>query len=190
MLEPQWLTSVVGERLAIPDQERLVHLQLRRFAGCPVCNLHLRSLARRKAALDIAGIREIVVFHSRPEDLRKFVEDVPFALVADPDKRLYEAFGAEAGVRAMLDPRSWPTIARALLRATLGLFRGHPVPPIHPPGGRYGLPAEFLIDHDGRILACKYGQHVDDHWSADELIRLARVRSEQTGSHPRDSVRY
>jgi len=31
----------------IPEPDGLVHLQFRRFAGCPVCNLHLRSFASR-----------------------------------------------------------------------------------------------------------------------------------------------
>jgi hypothetical protein len=40
-------------------------------------------------------------------------------------------------------------------------------------GGRYGLPAEFMIASDGRIMAVKYGIHADDQWSADELLALA-----------------
>jgi hypothetical protein len=37
------LISVSGEPISMPDSHRLVHLQFRRFAGCPVCNLHLQS---------------------------------------------------------------------------------------------------------------------------------------------------
>ena len=36
------LVSVTGNRIAVPDPNRLAHLQFRRFAGCPICNLHLR----------------------------------------------------------------------------------------------------------------------------------------------------
>ncbi|NVB84948.1 MAG: AhpC/TSA family protein, partial [Kofleriaceae bacterium] len=36
------LVSLDGEPIEVPDPARLVHLQFRRFAGCPVCNLHLR----------------------------------------------------------------------------------------------------------------------------------------------------
>jgi hypothetical protein len=57
------LTSISGETVSIPDGAVLVHLQLRRFAGCPICNLHLRSLAERYEEISAAGIREIVVFH-------------------------------------------------------------------------------------------------------------------------------
>src|ERR1700735_4422763 len=38
---------------------------------------------------------------------------------------------------------------------------------------KLGLPAEFLIGADGRILAAKYGKIVDDHWSVDGVLNLA-----------------
>jgi len=37
-----------------------------------------------------------------------------------------------------------------------------------------GLPADFLVAQDGRILALKYGVHANDQWSVDELLSLAR----------------
>jgi hypothetical protein len=37
--------GVTGEKIQVPDPQRLVHLQFRRFAGCPICNLHLASSA-------------------------------------------------------------------------------------------------------------------------------------------------
>jgi hypothetical protein len=36
-----------------------------------------------------------------------------------------------------------------------------------------GLPADFLIGSDGRVLAAKFGRHADDQWSVDELLDLA-----------------
>ncbi|EUA90004.1 putative alkyl hydroperoxide reductase/ Thiol specific antioxidant/ Mal allergen [Mycobacterium ulcerans str. Harvey] len=35
-----------------------------------------------------------------------------------------------------------------------------------------GLPADFLIGSDGRVLATKYGNHADDQWSVDEPLDL------------------
>jgi len=48
------------------------------------------------------------------------------------------------------------------------------MPPVSPKGGSIGLPADFLIGPDGAVLACKYGDHAYDQWSADELLDLAR----------------
>ena len=41
--------TLAGEPITVPaatGDERLVHLQFRRFAGCPICNLHLPSVAQ------------------------------------------------------------------------------------------------------------------------------------------------
>jgi hypothetical protein len=35
------------------------------------------------------------------------------------------------------------------------------------------MPADFLIATDGAVVARKYGEHADDQWSVDELLRLA-----------------
>jgi hypothetical protein len=39
------------------------------------------------------------------------------------------------------------------------------------------LPADFLIGADGAVLAARYGAYVDDHWSVDHLLALARTRT-------------
>ena len=172
------LETVAGDALAIPDPERLVHLQLRRFAGCPICSLHLRSIAERHDEIAGAGIREVVVFHSPADELLGTEATLPFDVVADPDRRLYSELGVEPSARAVLDPRAWPAIARALTRAGRAIARKEqPPPPNHPHGGRLGRPGDFLIATDGRILACKYGTYAYDQWSVDELLATARRKS-------------
>ncbi|MET8833764.1 peroxiredoxin-like family protein [Micromonospora sp. NPDC004540] len=168
------LTTVTGPEVAVPDPERLVHLQFRRFAGCPVCNLHLRSIVRRHAEIEAAGVREVVLFHSPADELREHVAALPFAVVADPDRRLYREFGVESAKRSLLDPRAWWPILRAVARSGWGYLRGRERPPSATPhGGRLGLPADFLLAPDGRVLAAKHGEHVYDQWSVDELLALA-----------------
>ncbi|MGA5196177.1 peroxiredoxin-like family protein [Streptomyces exfoliatus] len=165
------LQPVLGPPLTLPDPERLTHVQFRRFAGCPVCNLHLRSVVLRHEEIERAGIREVVLFHSPAEELREHVSHLPFAVVADPDKLLYAEFGVEAHRRALLDPRAWPAIVRAVLRGVGELLRGRGrLPATTQPGGRIGLPADFLVTPGGRIAALKYGEHVYDQWSVDELL--------------------
>ncbi|MFF8411885.1 peroxiredoxin-like family protein [Streptomyces omiyaensis] len=168
------LAPVVGPPLVVPDPERAVHAQFRRFAGCPVCHLHLRSVARRHEEIERAGIREVVLFHSPVEELRAHAAHLPFAVVADPGKELYRAFGVEAHRRALLDPRGWPGIVKGVCGATAELLRGRGrLPAASQPGGRIGLPADFLIAPDGRVAAAKYGEHIDDQWSVDELLAYA-----------------
>jgi hypothetical protein len=130
---------------------------------------------RRHSELEAGSIREVVVFHSTREDLLLHAGNFPFSVVADPDKRLYAAFGVESGARALLDPRAWAPVTRAIIRSLRAVVRKkEPVPSVHPDGGRLGLPADFLIANDGTVLACKYGDHVYDQWSVDEILALSR----------------
>jgi len=148
-----------------------VHLQFARFAGCPICNLHLRSFVRRSGEIAGAGIREIVVFHSSDEKLRKYESDLPFTLIGDPGKRLYRQFGVESALRALVHPRMWPLWPRFIwnnLRTAVG--PQHLLAPVTPAGGLTGLPADFLIASDGTVIAAKYGKYAYDQWSVDDLL--------------------
>lgn len=178
----------VGERIAplalatlsgtveMPAAGRLTHLQFRRFAGCPICDLHLRSFARRHAEVARAGITEIVLFHSDEAALRTYGGELPFLLVADPGKRHYAQFGVEAASRALRNPRVWPYVLLGVLRSFVRVLRRRQaMPPISPQGGSLGLPADFLIGSDGVVLACKYGEYAYDQWSVDELLDHARA---------------
>jgi hypothetical protein len=177
------LTSLSGARIRVPASEGITHLQFRRFAGCPVCNLHLRSFARRAADLAAAGISEVVVFHSPREELVRHANELPFAVIADPDKRLYAEFAVESAPRALLDPRAWPAILRSVLHSARAIVReGRPVPPLVPHGGRLGLPADFLIAPDGRVLAVKYGRHANDQWSVDDVLAHAGANAHVRGA--------
>jgi hypothetical protein len=109
-----------------------------------VCNFHLQSVVRRHDELLTASIREAAVFHSSENDLRHNAADLPFAVITDPEKRLYVDFGVEASPRALFDPRAWLPIVRAVLYDVGEIIRGRrPVPPIQPEGGSLGLPADF-----------------------------------------------
>ncbi|HEX2133360.1 MAG TPA: peroxiredoxin-like family protein [Actinophytocola sp.] len=167
------LTSIHGTPVPLPDPDRLLHLQFRRFAGCPVCNLHLRSVAARHDEIRAAGIREVVVFHSTREELLEHAGDLPFDVVADPDKHLYRQYGVGSAPRALLDPRAWPGIVRAI---AAGLRHRDRTPSLRVHGGRLGLPGDFLIAPDGRTIASKYGEHADDQWSVDDLLALVPAK--------------
>ena len=163
------LVTAESKPVPIPDPKNLIHLQFRRFAGCPFCSVHLRSIVKRHDEIAAAGIREVVVFRSTAAALRRHHADTPFAVIPDPQDKLYAEFGVGSGLRAMLNPL-------ALLMALPNVIRMLPKLPGIPPWGKgaLGLPADFLIATDGRVLACKYGTHAYDQWSVDELLALAR----------------
>ncbi|MGH3431353.1 MAG: peroxiredoxin-like family protein [Thermocrispum sp.] len=180
MITPRELTTVSSERIIVPGPGGLTHLQFRRFASCPICNLHLRSVSRRHDEIVAAGAREVVVFHSTVEAMRPHQGELPFAAVADPERQLYDEFGVESSLRSVLHPRAWTaplkpyawSVAMREAREPDGQWfstRGSSI---------RGLPAEFLIAADGRVLAAHYGRHADDQWSVDDLLeQVQRVRA-------------
>jgi peroxiredoxin len=168
------LTTIRDSRITVPTPDALTHLQFRRYAGCPICNLHLRSVAKRHDEIVAAGIREVVVFHSRAEDMRPHQGQLPFDAIADPERVLYKEFGVEASIRAVIHPRAWltPMNPKTYPIVARGLRAGGSPGPRHGDSA-LGLPADFLITPEGRVRAVKYGRHANDQWSVDELLSLA-----------------
>jgi hypothetical protein len=73
-------------------------------------------------------------------------------------------FGVEPAPRAVTDPRAWMRVLRGVFRSLRAIRRGQPpVRPMNPYGGRFDLPAGFLIASDGRVPACMYASHAYDH---------------------------
>jgi peroxiredoxin len=168
------LATIHGEPVPVPDPGSRIHLQFRRYAGCPICNLHLRSFARRHRELDAAGIRELAVFHSPAKDMLPHQADLPFAVIADPARELYRRFSVEISTRSLLHPRAWTTPLRPGSWSVVRRGRragGSPGP--RSGESILGLPADFLIEPDGRLSAVKYGRHANDQWSVDELLQHA-----------------
>lgn len=165
-ISPIELESLQGDTVLIPDTRNIVHLQFRRYAGCPMCNLHLSSFIQRYAELQAEGIREVVVFHSSKGEMLRHGSEAPFPLIPDPDRVLYKEFGVEPSIKSLLHPK-------ALFAGIRGLVsQGWSLPSRRE--ATLGRPADFLVDSDGAIIAVKYGKHAYDQWSVDEVIEKAR----------------
>jgi peroxiredoxin len=164
------LESVTGEPVQLPDRDRVVHLQFRRFVDCPICNTHIAEIRRRAREIEAAGVKEVIVFHSSAESIRSYQKDLPFVLVGDPKKILYRQFGVETSFRFNMSLKALGALARGLMHGNFGLRSS---------GHALGLPADFLVTPSGQIQAVKYGTHAYDQWSVDELIALARSAAVQ-----------
>lgn len=171
------LTTIQAGTVTVPAPDGVTHLQLRRFASCPICNVHLRSFARRHDEIVSAGVHEVVVFHSPAEAMLPHQGELPFAAIADPSLQLYSEFKVEFSLRSVLDPRAWTAPFKPYAWSVAMRER-------RDPGGEWfgirgdrmlGHPAEFLIDPDGQVLAAKYGRHANDQWSVDQLLRTVRA---------------
>ena len=164
IINHQTLESTQGATVEIPDPNRLTHLQFRRFVGCPVCNLHMHEFFERNKDLLDHGIQEVVVFQSSTQAVSDRLMEAPFPLIADSDKTLYKAFGVETSVSAMLNPKMLPATLKGVWHYGVKLPENY--------DAAFNLPAEFLIDSSGNVLASKYGSNYDDQWGVDGLLQL------------------
>src|ERR1039457_2012520 len=177
------LTTIRSERIVLPAPGILTHLQFRRYAGCPICNLHLQSMARRHIEIAAAGIQEIVVFHSAAEDMLPYQGQLPFAAVADPGRKLYDEFGVTASPRAVLHPKAWTAPLNP--RVYPIIWRGNRVggsPAPRHGDTALGLPADLLIAPAAGLRAARHRRRRSPPSSVDELLQLARTPP--AGHHP------
>lgn len=170
--------TISGRDVLLKDQADggLVHIQLRRFSGCAICNSHLYDYAKQLEelrAVETAAkkrlVSSVVVFHSHAEVLQQNQGSVdwarPLDIVADPSFSLYNAFKAEQSVTGILN---YSTIHRALTQRWNFNFSDKGIN-----GTRFQLPMDALVDSStGKILAIKYGSSFNDQWSANELKKI------------------
>ncbi|HET9959179.1 MAG TPA: redoxin domain-containing protein [Polyangiaceae bacterium] len=165
-------SSLHGETVGVPNPNasiRLIHLQFRRFAGCPVCNLHLQSFARAHGRISNAGVLTVAFFHSRSEQMMPYQGQLPFPCVADAERRWYRYFGVERSAAAVAHPRVVGAALKGLFTAPSNPFVGG--------WDQTGLPADLLIDRSNVVVAARYGAHANDQWSVDELLELAGTKA-------------
>jgi peroxiredoxin len=163
-IPPLELRTVQGTTIQVPNTgSRFVHMQFRRYAGCPICNTHLRAFVKRIDDLKTAGVAEVVFFHASASEMKKYLSDLPFDFVADREKRYYKQFGVETSMMAAFSPS-------AMVAGLRGIAHGVLTPNME--GGPNGLPADILVDAAGTIVALKYGKHANDQWSAEQLLTL------------------
>ena len=166
------LTDIDGRPVVVGEGRRML-LSVFREASCPFCNVRVYALTHDHDDLRALGLDVVVIFHSDEQDVRRFIarQPRPFRMVADPLGRAHEAFGAERSslrkLRAMFT--RFPAMLRGLrlIGATAGGRR---------PGDL--IPADFLIDGDGRVAETWFGRDAGDH------IPLARVRAFAAAGRP------
>lgn len=150
---------------------RTVLLKFYRFATCPVCNLHMHRFINEYGKLQALGLTTVVLYHSPADKLANENIDLPpFDLVADPQKRVFKAYGVEKGWAGMFSF----AVMRDYYRA---LRAGFKPGMLTSDGGITGNPADFIIDADGRIAYAHYGRDYADSLDADQVVEIRRGQS-------------
>ncbi|MEU6882327.1 peroxiredoxin-like family protein [Streptomyces sp. NPDC046712] len=171
-----------GETLSpVGRPGRTVILKFYRFANCPLCNLHVREWVRRADEVRAAGLTTLAVFHSPVEALRSQLlkgAEIPFDVLADPEKRLFRAYGVEESLGGMFHGKVMSDNMRAMGAGYLGMM------PFGHEGGIRGHPADFLIGPDGVVRMAHYGAHYADTLSVDAVLAAATTPTATTTPAP------
>ncbi len=140
-----------------------VWLAFFRFASCPLCNLRVHQIVNGGPRFEGSDVRVLAVFQSPKEKLNDFVakQRPPFTLIADPKMDLYRLYGVEASIKAALSPE----VPKKMLEAAkVGL------PLVRPwQGLATRIPADFLIDREGKIRTAFYGTNITEHISFEAV---------------------
>lgn len=147
-----------------------------RDAACPFCNLRIYELSQHHRSLTALGLDVIAVFASPSEAVKRFVarQPRPFRVIADPDSVAYRAYGIE---------RSFWRKLRAVATRVPDLLRGLRLVGVAGLNTNDILPADFLIDEDGRIIEAYYGRDAGDHIPFERIeLFLARGLLQRTAA--------
>lgn len=165
-INPLVLQDIHGNKIHLPEIGLWTHLQFRRYSGCAICNLHVQETINRQAEIKAAGINEVIFFQSSADYLVAQFADKPVTLIADAELRYYKEFGVENSFMSIANPAAWSPGFKGMFKFGIQLPKKGESP--------LGLPADFLIDDQGKLVAVHYGKHAYDQWSVDHLLNLAK----------------
>jgi len=122
------------------------------------------QLRRKKEAFDQLGAQVVLVGLGNVAETAAFKErfEVPFTMIADPEKRLFEAFRLkQASVGSLLS-------AKMVVKGMTAMAKGHTIG--KPQGDVRQLPGVFIIDADSRIRFSHYADSPADHPQPEALL--------------------
>ena len=99
-------TDVFDAPFSLTDSKKgkKVFLVFMRFAGCPVCNLHVNKLLKNADRFKKKNIHVVIVYESSKTIMREFLEGekYPFTFIADPENKLYKLYSVETSLGKLL----------------------------------------------------------------------------------------
>lgn len=157
------LKDVYGEPVQIGGANgRRTLLCFFRDASCPFCNFRIYELTQRHKKFSSLGLDIVAVFAATPESVRRFVAQRPrpFPVVVDSDSISYGVYGIE---------RSFLRKYKGIVTRIPTLIKGLRIVGLAGLNTTNLMPADFLIDEEGRIVEAWYGGDAGDR------IPLGRV---------------
>lgn len=117
-----------------------------------------------KQRFDQAGARVVLVAMGSPAESNAFAREhaVPFEMVCDPERKVYQAFDLE-----QMAPLGFlsPSVA---LKGVMAMAKGHGIGV--PVGDVRQLPGVFIIDSKGTIVFSHFAADPADHPAPEEIL--------------------
>jgi peroxiredoxin Q/BCP len=158
------LVDIEGKPIRIGGRRML--LSFFREASCPFCNFRVFELTHNYRDLKELGMEVVVVFSSNTDDVKRFIarQPRPFRMVADPENSAHKRYGIESSFLGKLKAMMvrMPAMLRGMRMVGMaGMVTGNT------------MPADFLIDENGRLVEAYYGSDAGDHIPMERIELFA-----------------
>ena len=162
------LVDIHGRPILIGGSGRRTLLSFFRDAACPFCNFRIFELTHHHQALAALGLDVVAVFGSSREDVLHFIarQPRPFRIAADPVGATHARYGIERSLWRKLKAivTRVPTLVKGLRLVGWAWLNTNNL-----------MPADFLIDEEGRIVETWYGTDAGDRIPLERVeLVLAR----------------
>ncbi len=163
------LQDTLGQPVQLSSlwQECPLLLAFTRHFGCTQCKEMLDELVEGKEKIAQAGLALAVITQGTPEAASLFAEEFApgLLLLADPERKAYEAYGLERGnlFQTFLNPKVWKAVSRSRKK-------GYQVEPAPAGQDAMQMSGTFIITKDGRIALPYYYDHIADHPPLELLL--------------------
>ncbi|WP_432354445.1 redoxin domain-containing protein [Sporosarcina sp. A2] len=159
--ESNELYKVLGDKKTI--------LLFLRYYGCSLCQLDIAALVSEIKSFEANATQVLVVLQTEASFIREQLthEQMPLTLVCDPEHKIFDLYGVEAG-KTQEDLISSEAMQKMAIAKEKGITnlgnKGQQL--------ELQLPATFIINQEGTIQYSRYGTHAADIPSPSELIGL------------------
>lgn len=162
-------TDVFDMPFSLSDNNKgkKVFLVFMRFAGCPVCNLHVNQLLKNADRFKKKNINVVIVYESSKSIMLDYLqgEKYPFTFIADPENTLYKLYSVEKSLVKLLSSLFKGMMAKVI--AGKKLYKKK----ITDDGKVTRMEAEFLIDETGKISIAHYAEFLGDNVQLNDLLK-------------------
>jgi peroxiredoxin len=162
------LVDIYGKAIPLGGTGRRTLLSFFRDAACPFCNFRIYELTHHHRSLSALGLDIVAVFGSSQAEVVRFVarHPRPFRVAADPVGASHARYGIE---------RSLLRKIKAVVTRVPTLIRGLRIVGLAGLNTNNLMPADFLIDEEGRIVETYYGSDAGDRIPLERVeLFLAR----------------